>query len=79
MIRLPPELFETLEIDKFIGFTSSARTYRFKENVILDVMNHDEDDDDFPPLGYEWAYNRDWMSDLLPLRSELIQGDLKLF
>lgn len=71
LFRLPraianPEWFRPYELDNAITVSTTA------EFVVLSITIHEEEGPD------GWLEGEGWMADLLPLRDQLLQGDLRL-
>lgn len=74
MIRLPQRLFDQHRLDHFLHDVDYVRHWIAGDFLILDILFEEVgiDDDD------GWDDGESWLSMLVPLRADLIAGDLRL-
>lgn len=70
MLRLPSCLFDLKAIGPYVCGDAVTVTQK-DQNIILQFLSADEPED--------WEVGEGWMASLIPLRTELMQGDLRCF
>jgi hypothetical protein len=69
MLRLPKRIFD-LAVAKPYCIADILQARATKEHVILDFCSQEEE-------GGSWEEGEDWLDSLIPLRSDLLNGDLR--
>jgi hypothetical protein len=73
MIRLPKRLVDQQRLDGFLGAVDCAELTTSGENLILDIICEEVEPDD------DWEEGPGWLAALMPLRADVLGGDLRLF
>ena len=76
MVRLPKRCVSRAHFDVFLESSETATLIDAGDYVILDVSQDDEDE--WYGEGYDGEYNIDRLSCLVPLRHDLLSGDLRM-
>jgi len=72
MIRLPPGLVDRVRIEALLRNVEVARLLVAGEHLILDIHRDEVEVED-------WDDGAGWLAALMPLRADLLAGDLRLF
>lgn len=72
MIRLPRRLIDQDQVDAFLMDDDTARAWTNGDNLILSIAIDADDLDD------EWDDGTGWLAELAPLRTALLEGDLRV-
>jgi hypothetical protein len=72
MMRFPTRLIDRDRLDAFLEEVDCVRLRAVGENLILDIARDEVEFDD-------WDDGSGWLAALLPLRAEVLSGDLRLF
>lgn len=73
MMRLPARLFDPARLEPFLQAADWVEVERFGEHVLLDFVQ-----DDTEP-GADWDDGTGWLPAIVPLRADLLSGDLRMF
>jgi hypothetical protein len=73
MLRLPTRSVKRDEVDCFLGSNDEVEVWTSGDNLIVDIQGSEEGAED-------WVdEDPDWLAALVPLRSEILSGDLRPF
>jgi hypothetical protein len=72
MIRMPARLLDRTRVDCFLQEVDCATLREAGENVTLDIVRDELEFED-------WDEGSGWLAALIPLRAEMLAGDLRLF
>ena len=73
MIRLPQRLVDRRRLDDLLRGVDCAELKVSGENLILDILREELEPED------EWDDGSGWLAALVPLRADVLGGDLRLF
>jgi hypothetical protein len=73
MLRLPARSVNRDEIDSLLGWNDNVEVWTSGDNLIVDIHGGEEGADD------RVDEDPDWLAALVPLRSDILSGDLRLF
>ncbi|MGO7037002.1 hypothetical protein ACCS60_01405 [Rhizobium acaciae] len=73
MIRFPKRLVDQQALDGLLGAVDCAELTKSGENLILDIICEEVEPDD------DWEEGPGWLAALMPLRADVLGGDLRLF
>ncbi|ANP85639.1 hypothetical protein [Rhizobium leguminosarum] len=73
MIRFPKRLIDQRRLDGFLSAVDGAELTTSGENLILDIICEEVESED------DWEEGPGWLAALMPLRADVLGGDLRLF